>query len=372
MSSEGEFRKLAETAPFAIVIARLNDGVFRFVNERFCRMLGVSKEDILGKPSLDFYARPEDRKALVELLSQDGHYYEQEVRLKNANGEVFWVSASAHSGEYEGEKVVFASLYDIDGLKQTEQQLRDKSEMLASSNKDLEQFAYIASHDLQEPLRMVASYLQLLQQRYQPQLDGDANDFINFAVDGAGRMQNMISDLLIFSRVQTRGKPAVDTSSETALANALENLRGSVQEANGKVSFKNLPMVSADPLQLTMLLQNVVGNAVKFRSDAAPEVTVAARSVDDKIEFCVSDNGIGIDAESFERIFAIFQKLHARGEYPGTGIGLAVARRIVARHGGAIWVESTPGQGSKFYFTLPRAQAAGAKVEQESMQKETA
>jgi PAS domain S-box-containing protein len=364
MSTEGDFREVAETAPFAFVIARLTDGVFRFVNQRFCDMLGLSRQELLGKPSVDFYDQPSDRKHLVELLMQDGHYYEQEVRLKNRSGQVFWVSASAHSGDYEGERVVFASLYDIDALKQTEIQLRDQTEKLAKSNKELEQFAYIASHDLQEPLRMVASYLQLLQQRYKGQYDQDADDFINFAVDGASRMQQMINDLLTFSRVTTRGKPLVDVSSEASLSHALENIKTNLEESQGKVTFGKLPMVSADPVQLTMLFQHILANAVKFRGEETPQIHVSARSAEGMQEFKITDNGIGIDPANFERIFGIFQKLHGRVDYPGTGIGLAVCQRIVARHGGRIWVESRPGEGSAFYFTLPMGQAAEAKTEQ--------
>lgn len=372
MSSEGDFRKVAEAAPFAVVIARLEDGIFRFVNERFCKMLGVSSGEILGRPSLDFYVNPQARKHLVDLLKKDGRYYEQEVQLKSVGGEVFWVSASAHSGEYEGEKVVFASLYDIDALKTTELQLREKTEKLTKSNKELEQFAYIASHDLQEPLRMVASYLQLLQQRYQSQLDQDANDFIHFAVDGASRMQQMINDLLVFSRVTTRGKEMVDVASKASLEHAIENLRTSIQESRAKITFSDLPIVNADPLQLTMLIQNVLGNAIKFRGEVPLEISVIAHPVDGMQEFCIQDNGIGIEPASFERIFGIFQKLHARTDYGGTGIGLAVSSRIAARHGGRIWVESQPGQGSKFFFTFPQAQAAGENTEQSRLEAEPA
>jgi light-regulated signal transduction histidine kinase (bacteriophytochrome) len=208
---------------------------------------------------------------------------------------------------------------------------------------------------------MVASYLQLLQKRYQGQLDRDANDFIHFAVDGASRMQQMINDLLVFSRVTTRGKEMVPASSEDALSHALENLRDAIQDTKSKVNSAGLPAVNADPLQLTMLFQHLVGNAIKFRGEAPLEVKVSARNVDGMQEFCVADNGIGIASDSYERIFGIFQKLHARTDYPGTGIGLAVCSRIAARHGGKIWVESEPGQGSRFYFTLPSAPQAQAQ-----------
>lgn len=370
MSSEDEFRKLAELAPFAVVISSIETGLFRFVNQRFCNMLGTTAEELIGTKAKDYYANPEDRKVLVDLLMQDGHYYEQEVRLKRTGtNEIFWVSASGHLGEHNGEKAVFASLYDIDALKQTERQLRDKTEKLARSNAELEQFAYIASHDLQEPLRMIASYLQLLQTRYQRQFDKDADDFISFAVDGATRMQQMISDLLIFSRVQTRGKEPVNVSANMSLTHAMENLRTNIQEAKAKISYANLPMVSADPIQLTMLFQNVISNALKFHGHDPIQISVSAKQEDGMQEFCVADNGMGIDAENFERIFSIFQKLHSRVDYPGTGIGLAVCRRIVARHGGKMWVESQLGKGTKFYFTLPQAMDT-ANTEQNVAQAE--
>ena len=225
---------------------------------------------------------------------------------------------------------------------------------LERSNKELEQFAYVASHDLQEPLRMVSSYTELLERRYGDKLDDKGRTFINFAVDGAVRMQRLINDLLEFSRVSTRGKPMQPVDVNRVLGAVRANLSVAIREAGALVTNDELPTIVADETQLVQLLQNLVGNAIKFRAGERPLVHVSAQPGATECVFAVRDNGIGIAPEYFERIFVIFQRLHARGEYPGTGIGLAVCRRIVERHGGRIWVESVPGLGSTFYFALPK------------------
>lgn len=200
---------------------------------------------------------------------------------------------------------------------------------------------------------MVASYTQLLARRYEGRLDDEADEFIGFAVDGANRMQDLIHDLLAFSRVGTQGKPLVDTECDTVLGRALLNLKMAVEETGAVVTSDPLPVVKADEDQLVQLVQNLIGNAIKFRGEVTPRVHISAAKGDEEWTFSVSDNGIGIDEQYAERIFIIFQRLHGRGEFPGTGIGLALCKKIVTRHGGRIWVESRPDKGSTFLFTLP-------------------
>ncbi|MBL7686146.1 MAG: HAMP domain-containing protein [Deltaproteobacteria bacterium] len=242
----------------------------------------------------------------------------------------------------------------IQERQEAEVQLQKKTEELANSNKELEQFAYIASHDLQEPLRMVASYVQLLQRRYKDKLDKDAEDFINYAVDGSRRMQNLINDLLAYSRVGTKGKPLEPTDANKCLQDSLFNLQGALQDSGGSVTHDSLPILMADPVQLTQLFQNLIGNGLKYRGDRIPKIHVGLKDLGDEWQIGVKDNGIGIDPKYFDRIFVIFQRLHTKEEYAGTGIGLSVCKKIVERHKGRIWVESIPGEGATFLFTIPK------------------
>lgn len=242
---------------------------------------------------------------------------------------------------------------DVTERVRAEEALKKTLEALERSNQELEQFAYVASHDLQEPLRMVSSYTQLLAQRYRGELDADANEFIGFAVDGANRMQQLINDLLAYSRVNTRGGPFDPTDCSTALGRARANLSVAIEESGALVTNDDLPTLWADKTQLVQVFQNLIGNAIKFRGEQPPRVHVSARQEGDEWLFSIRDNSIGIDAQYFERIFVIFQRLHGR-EHTGTGIGLAICQRIVERHGGRIWVESEPGKGSIFYFTIPK------------------
>lgn len=233
-------------------------------------------------------------------------------------------------------------------------ELKRRTEDLTRSNKELEQFAYVASHDLQEPLRMVASYVQLLSRRYKGKLDTDADDFINYAVDGTKRMQNLINDLLAYSRIGTKGKTIEPTPAEECLETALLNLQGTIEDNQAIVTHDPLPTVPADSTQLSQLLQNLIGNGIKYRKkEIRPEIHVSCEKKGEEWVFAVKDNGIGIDAQYFDRIFVIFQRLWNKEEYPGTGIGLSICKKIVERHGGRIWVESEPGAGSTFFFSLP-------------------
>lgn len=243
--------------------------------------------------------------------------------------------------------------------REAETELREAMTELKRSNRDLEQFAYVASHDLQEPLRMVASYTQLLAKRYAGRLDKDADAFIGYAVDGAKRMQALIRDLLAFSRVRTKGKPFSDAHMNDVIDEVLADLRFVLREASAQVTRGDLPRVHGDPSQLRTLLRNLIGNAIKFRGRDEPEIRLEAEEAAGRWTFSVRDNGIGIDKRYHERIFVIFQRLHARTDFPGSGIGLSICKRIVERHGGRIWVESEPGEGSTFRFTLPAGREGG-------------
>jgi signal transduction histidine kinase len=239
-------------------------------------------------------------------------------------------------------------------LEAANAELAQRSQELMRSNAELEQLAYIASHDLQEPLRMVVSYLQLLEQRYGGQLDSDAHEFIEFAVDGATRMQALIDDLLTYSRVGTRAQPLQPTDCMAVVEVVIRSVRVAIKESGTRVTYDPLPTVAGDATQLMQLFQNLIANAIKFRRDQGPEIHIHAEPEDGFWRFSVQDNGIGIAPEYFDRIFVMFQRLHSRSTYSGTGIGLAICQKIVERHGGRIWVESTPGTGSTFQFTLPR------------------
>ncbi len=254
-------------------------------------------------------------------------------------------------GEIAG---IICSSIDITEQKQSEEELKETLKELERSNKELEQFAYVASHDLQEPLRMVASYVQLLERRYKGKLDSDADEFIAYTVDGAFRMQRMIQDLLAYSRVGTKGKEFEMMDSTHALGQAVANLFGAIDESGAIVINDNLPTVKADETQIAQLFQNLIDNAIKFRGKEPPRIHIGVKKKACEWLFSVHDNGIGIDSQYGERIFEIFQRLHEKEKYPGTGIGLSICKRIVERHGGRIWMESKPRNGTTFFFTILR------------------
>jgi light-regulated signal transduction histidine kinase (bacteriophytochrome) len=250
--------------------------------------------------------------------------------------------------------LVTAAIRDITERNKSDEHLVKTVAELKRSNDDLQQFAYVSSHDLQEPLRMVASYTQLLGKRYKGRLDSNADEFIAFAVDGCNRMQGLIQDLLAYSRAGTAGKPLCDVSSEDALKRALSNLRMTIEQSGAVVSYDPLPTIRTDETQLTQVLQNLVGNAIKYRRAEVPRVHISsAKNGENEWIFSVRDNGLGIAPQYFERIFVLFQRLHGRNEFEGTGIGLAICKKVLERLGGRIWIESQPEKGSTFYFALP-------------------
>jgi signal transduction histidine kinase len=312
---------------------------------------------------ISFYT-PESRKIIEQAVQQaiaHGKPFNLELQIATAKGNIRSVRAIGEPNLANREVQGF--FQDITERKKAEEALRIVTENLKRSNLELEQFAYVASHDLQEPLRMVTSYTQLIEQRYKGKLDADADEFIGYAVDGANRMRRLIDDLLSYSRVTRRGNPFKPTESQLALDVALKNLQMLIEENGAVVTHDQLPEVMADEGQLVQILQNLISNAIKFHSKETPRVHVSAKHLQEaEYLFSVQDNGIGIDPQYFDRLFKIFQRLHTKEEYPGTGIGLALCKRIVERHGGRIWLESQPGKGTTTYFTLNNKNGAKQEI----------
>ena len=352
--SEERFRLMFEGHGAPMLLIEPDSGQIIDANEAAARFYEYSRQQLRAMHIDQINQLPAeevaaDRRKAVELGK---NLFVFPHRL--AGGDVRWVEVYSSPVAIQGVPMLFSIVHDITARRQAEEALTQRTAQLARSNEDLQQFAYASSHDLQEPLRMVSGFLKLLEDRYGPLLDDKARQYIGFAVEGATRMSQLIRDLLEFSRVERQGGPMEPTDPNQALNEALANLRSAAQEAGASIASDELPIVLADRSQLMLLFQNLVSNAVKFRSADRPcRVHVGVRKADDKWEFSVRDNGIGIPADSFDRIFALFQRLHTREEYAGTGIGLAICKKIVERHGGRIWVESRLGEGASFLLTLP-------------------
>ena len=348
-------RSLIEASLDPLVTIAPN-GKITDVNTATEKSTGRSRAELIGTDFSDYFTDQDKAREGYKQVFREGTVMDYPLELKHRDGHITQVVYNASLYRDEADKVigVFAAARDVTELYRTEESLKQKMVEVERSNAELEQFAYVASHDLQEPLRVVASYVKLLDRRYKDKLDADANDFINYAVEGSMRMQEMINDLLTYSRVGTKGKPFEPTDLESIYNRVLKNLSISISESNATVTHDLLPTVIADDLQMMQLFQNLVGNGIKFRSaDRPPVINISVKKLEDKWEFSISDNGIGIEAEYFNRIFIIFNRLHTKDEYPGSGIGLAICKKIIERHGGRIWIESTPGEGSTFHFTIP-------------------
>ena len=332
---------------------------FTLVSGGIEESLGIAPGEFIGRTRWDgpmLGVSEEDAAAHRALLEAHRPFAEFEFGRRDARGRVHYISASGEPvfderGVFRGYRGVGR---DVTARRTAQEALRAAHDELARSNAELEQFAYVASHDLQEPLRMVSSYTQLLERRHGDKLQGDAKEFMAFIVDGAARMKQLIEDLLAYSRVGTRGKAFRRTPMEKVFERASANLRAAIEEGGVELTHDPLPEVEGDESQLVQLMQNLIGNAIKFRAEAEPRIHVSCSEKEDEFAFAVQDNGIGIEPQYFERIFMVFQRLHDKGQYPGTGIGLAICKKVVDRHGGRIWVESAPGKGSRFVFTLPR------------------
>jgi PAS domain S-box-containing protein len=336
------------------------DSQFRITrfNHAFESLTGRKGDEVIGK-TLEMLFPPDQVKnsmALIKEVQKGKRWESVEISIHHINGSdrtVLWNSATIYDNDGKTPVATIAQGQDITERKRAEERLLNTLNDLERSNKELEQFAYVASHDLQEPLRMVASYTQLLEKRYKDKLDSDALEFINYAVAGANRMQALVNDLLSYSRIGTRGKALEPIDAHIALGQARMNLSATIEETHAVVTNDDLPEVMADESQLVQLFQNLIGNAIKFhKADESPRIHISAERKEKQWVFSVRDNGIGIEPQYFERIFVIFQRLNTREEYKGTGIGLAICKKIVERHGGKIWIESQPGEGSTFYFTI--------------------
>ncbi len=354
------FRSMVDHVPIGISRTDLG-GHFVYVNEEFCQMFGASVDDLLGRlqdeavpqlavkssgsmirKSIDL-GQPEER--IEKLTIGEREQYMKVIRtpVKDAHGHVVGIQSL---------------LLDVTELKQAQNRLERDAQNLERSNVDLQQFAYVASHDLQEPLRAVSSYCQLLEKNYTAQLDERAIRWLQFVVKGAQRMQTLVRDLLTYARIDNKAESWITVDSHAVCRLAIDNLSQLIAESGAQVTVGKLPMVLADDTQLEALFQNLIGNAVKFRSDRLPRVSITAQQVESNWLFAVRDNGIGIKPEFHERVFEIFKRLQSQEHFPGTGIGLAICKRIVERYSGRIWVESKFGQGSTFYFTLPNPHAS--------------
>jgi PAS domain S-box-containing protein len=356
---EERFRLVVEAAPHALLMVD-GDRRIALMNRKGEELFGYQRAELIGR-TIETLVPEHQRATHADLVA--GFQAEPTIRPMGAGRELF---AERKDGTLVPVEIglspldlpegphTLASVIDVTERKRMDDELR-------RSNADLEQFAYIASHDLQEPLRMVASYTDLLAQRYQGQLDEKADKFIRYIVDGAARMQRLVADLLAFSRVGSQVSDMRPVSAEDVLKDVLQSLGPLIRESGASIEVRGpLPMVMGDDVQLMQLLQNLIGNAIKFRSTEPPLVVIEAVPRDGRWQFSVQDNGIGIDLRFAERIFQMFQRLHEKTRYEGSGIGLAIAKRIVERHGGRIWLESTVGTGTTFFFTLTPAKDAPA------------
>ncbi|MBF0332387.1 MAG: CHASE domain-containing protein [Alphaproteobacteria bacterium] len=356
--SEHRYREIFLRAKVAELLIDPVDGRIVEANDAAVEWYGWPREELVGKPITEINTlSPEEVGGEMQAARQEkrNHFL---FRHRLASGAVRDVEV--HSGPLQigGRVLLYSIVHDITDRRHAETALKDSFSKLANANRELEQFAYVASHDLQEPLRMVTSYLQLLRRRYGGKLDGDADEYIRFAVDGALRMRELIMDLLEYSRIGRTGNPIVAISLAKVIEPAIRNLEVAIREAGAVVEVQpDLPTVSVDELEMSRVFQNLIGNAIKYHAPGRPPcVALSCRRDGREWIVSVADNGIGVEPEYHDRIFQIFQRLHGRNEYSGTGIGLAIAKKVIERHQGRIWLDSRPGEGSVFHIALPVVQ----------------
>ena len=385
---EARFRKLIEVSIHGILIHRLFKPLF--VNEAWAALHGYTVPEVLAMESVLPLIVPHERDRAMQLAQSRMHGEQMPPRYETQHlrrdGSTVWVEKFVSVIEWDGQPAAQTSLIDLSQRKEAEEALQKaydglelrvqkRTEELATanhqlqseilerqhyaaelerSNRDLEQFAYSVSHDLQAPLRTIDSYCQLLRRRYEGKFDQDADEFLGSAVEGAKRMKRLLDDLLAYSRVATEANPFHETDCNVVVAEVRGNLELQIRETDAELTSDPLPVVLGDRSQLMQLFQNLIGNAIKYRGDRPPRIHVSWEERPDEWEFCVQDNGLGIEERQFERIFQVFQRLFAEHERPGSGIGLSICKRIVTRHEGRMWLTSEPGQGSRFYFTIAK------------------
>jgi PAS domain S-box-containing protein len=358
--SNERFQELVETTNVIPCELDLETWRFTYVGPQAVTLLGYPTEEWYREGFWNAHVHPEDRNALFQLRGQLGASakdHDFTCRVLSSKDVTVWLHCVVKTtATGNGDRILRGFMIDVTEFKETQESLARHATDLAASNAELQQFAYVASHDLQEPLRMVSFYTQLLSKRYKGKLDSDADEFIGYALDGALRMSALIKYLLEYSRVSTRRPEFAPTDCEATFRESMTNLQLVLDESHVSLTHDPLPLVKADSSQMGQLLQNLIGNAIKFHGANAPHIHVSAREEPSEWLFSVKDNGIGIESEYFDTIFGIFQRLHGREEYPGSGVGLAICKRIVERHRGRMWVESEPGQGSTFFFTIPKDQ----------------
>lgn len=358
-ASAETFKLLLEGAPDGIILSD-SKGIMRFVNDQTGALLGYSNDELIGK-SIDLLVPEASRKGhdrMRDSYSRDPKKRPMGLGLnlfgQHKNGQLIPVEISLSPITVRDERCVLAILRDVTELRKLSNQLKLNIEELRRSNSELEKFAYIASHDLQEPLRMISGYTQLLLKRYSDKLGKEGKQYIDFAVDGAKRMQSLINDLLTYSKLNSKRTPTPELDINSLMRQVLSNLSVAIEESKATLKIENLPAVTADPVQMIQLFQNLIGNALKFGKTGVPnEIAVSATGAKKQgWIFSIKDKGIGIKKESAEKVFEIFHRLNSSDSHPGTGVGLAICKKIVENHRGEIWLESEPGQGTTFFFTL--------------------
>jgi PAS domain S-box-containing protein len=363
-AGEAHYRTLIEEMPVGIFTLS-PDGTIREASPAAAHLLRAADSGALVGASLPALLADEGNERLRRLLAAGTAVRGLEAEVARTGAERAWVRISAWPVAEVGRPVARweGSLEDVSGYKLAERQLEERAAQLSRSNAELQQFSYVISHDLQEPLQLLTRYAQLLGERYSGRLEAEAHRWLAHVLTSAARMQAMINDVLEYARVETRGEPFTLVDLDAVVAEAVGNLKVSIDESGAVVSVGELPRIPADGRQMAQVLQNLIGNAVKFRGPRPPRVQVSAVEAEDAWVVAVMDNGIGIQSEHLDRIFGMFQRLHSPADYPGTGIGLAICKRIVERHGGQIWATSQPGEGSTFYFSIPKRGPAAATPE---------